>query len=84
MREPETGGTACWMDDGVDTGLIEIQDGCHILPGENASAVWMWPLAPMGIQLLLKTVARSARGKRRALPQTDSPMGTGINKRLHG
>lgn len=88
MREPVTGGTAYWMDDGTDTGPIEAQDWCHILPGEDAAALWRRALAPMGIRLLVQTVARLARGEKpRALPQDErtatwEPAFT--QKKLHG
>lgn len=35
MHEPVAGGTAYWMDDGADTGPIEAQDWCHVLPWRN-------------------------------------------------
>lgn len=70
MHEPVAGGTAYWMDDGADTGPIEAQDWCHVLPGETAAELWRRELAPMGVRLLTACVARLARGERpRARPQ---------------
>ena len=70
MHEPVAGGTAYWMDDGADTGPIEDQDWCHVLPGETAAELWRRELAPMGVRLLTACVARLARGERpRASPQ---------------
>lgn len=34
MREPVAGGSVYWMDDGADTGPIEAQGWCHVLPGK--------------------------------------------------
>ena len=62
MRDPVAGGTVYWMDDGADTGPIEAQDWCHVLPGETASELWQRSLAPMGVRLLTNAVARLAQG----------------------
>ena len=72
MRDPITGGTVYWMDDGADTGPIEAQEWCHVLPGETAPEVWRRSLAPIGVRLLTETVARLATGGRpRARPQDE-------------
>lgn len=72
MREPVAGGTVYWMDDGADTGPIEAQDWCHILPGEDAAALWRRALAPMGVRLLVEAVSRLAAGEKpRAAPQDE-------------
>jgi methionyl-tRNA formyltransferase len=62
MRERITGGTVYWMDDGADTGPVEAQDFCHILPGETPAELWQRALAPMGLRLLAETVGRLASG----------------------
>lgn len=72
MRDPIAGGTVYWMDDGADTGPIEAQDWCHVLPGETAPELWRRVLASMGVRLLTETVARLATGWRpRARPQDE-------------
>ena len=72
MRDLITGGSVYWMDDGADTGPIEAQEWCHVLPGETASEVWRRSLAPIGVRLLTETVARLATGGRpRARPQDE-------------
>ncbi len=72
MREPVAGGSVYWMDDGADTGPIEAQDWCHVLPGEDAASLWRRALAPMGIRLLTETVSHLAGGgKPRAAPQDE-------------
>lgn len=70
MRDPVAGGTVYWMDDTADTGPIEAQDWCHVLPGEDAAALWRRELAPIGVRLLVQAVSRLARGEKpRAAPQ---------------
>jgi len=70
MRERVTGGTVYWMDEGVDTGPVEDQDFCHILPNETPTELWRRALAPLGLRLLTETVARlAAGGQPRKTPQ---------------
>jgi methionyl-tRNA formyltransferase len=72
MRERVTGGTVYWMDDGADTGPLEAQDFCHILPGETPAELWRRALAPLGLRLLTETVARLASGEApRMFPQDE-------------
>ena len=72
MREPVAGGSVYWMDERVDTGPIEAQDWCHVLPGEDAAALWRRALAPMGVRLLVQAVSRLARGEKPlAVPQDE-------------
>ncbi len=72
MREPVAGGSVYWMDEGADTGPIEAQDWCHVLPGEDAAALWRRALAPMGVRLLVQAVSRLAGGKKPlAVPQDE-------------
>lgn len=72
MRDPIAGGTVYWMDDGADTGPIEAQDWCHVLPSETAPELWRRSLAPIGVRLLTETVVRLAAGGRpHARPQDE-------------
>lgn len=72
MRDPIAGGTVYRMDDGADTGPIEAQDWCHVLPGETAPELWRRALAPMGVRLLTEAVGRLAAGKNpRKIPQNE-------------
>lgn len=72
MRDSIAGGTAYWMDDRADTGPIEAQDWCHVLPGDTAKELWRRELAPLGLRLLTQSVARLALGQRpRAVPQDE-------------
>ena len=72
MREPIAGGSVYWMDERADTGPIEAQDWCHVLPGEDAAALWRRALAPMGVHLLVQAVSRLVEGDTpRAVPQDE-------------
>lgn len=72
MRDPVAGGTVYWMDEGADTGPIEAQGWCHVLPGEDAAALWRRELAPMGVRLLVQAVSRLTEGEKpRAVPQDE-------------
>ena len=62
MRDPIAGGTTYWMDDGADTGPIESQEWCHVLPSDTPGELWRRELAPMGLRLLLGDVKRLASG----------------------
>jgi methionyl-tRNA formyltransferase len=57
MREPVTGGTAYWLDDGADTGPVLAQDWCHIRPGDTPQSLWRRELAPMGLRLFSQVLA---------------------------
>ena len=72
MRDPIAGGTVYWLDDGADTGLIAAQDWCHILPDDDARALWRRDLAPMGLRLFEKVLADIDRGVIKARPQIDA------------
>lgn len=72
MHDAIAGGSVYWMDDGADTGPLEAQDWCHVLPGEDAASLWRRALAPMGLRLLVDAVARLAAGGRpRAITQDE-------------
>lgn len=63
MREPVTGGTLYWMDDGADTGPIVAQDWCHIRPDDTAAELWRRELAPMGLRLFRRALAQLQAGE---------------------
>lgn len=56
MREPVTGGTVYWMDDGADSGPVAAQAWCHIRPGDTPATLWRRSLAPLGVALLSRTL----------------------------
>jgi len=76
MRERVTGGTVYWMDDGADTGPVEAQDFCHILPGETPAELWRRALAPRGLRLLTEAVARLAGGEEPRMTPQDERVAT--------
>ena len=63
MREPIAGGSVYEFDSGVDTGSVVLQDWCHVHPKWTASDLWRERLFPMGVDLLVQSVAmyRDAR-----------------------
>lgn len=62
MREPVTGGSLYWMDDGADTGPVVAQAWCHIRPDDTPADLWRRELAPMGLRLFAETLAKLAAG----------------------
>lgn len=71
MREPVTGGTVYWMDDGADTGPIAAQDWCHIAPDDTPASLWRTRLAPLGIALLKRVLADLDQGRVTRINQDD-------------
>lgn len=57
MREPITGGSVYWLDDGADTGPVLVQDWCHIRSDDTAQLLWRRELAPMGLRLFSRALA---------------------------
>lgn len=57
MREPVTGGSVYWLDDGADTGPLLAQDWCHVRPDDTPQALWRRELAPMGLRLFSQALA---------------------------
>lgn len=63
MREPVTGGSLYWMDDGADTGPVVAQAWCHIRPGDTAATLWRRDLAPMGLALFEQVLGKLTVGE---------------------
>jgi len=57
MREPVTGGSVYWLDDGADTGPVLAQDWCHVRPDDTPQALWRRELAPIGLRLFSQALA---------------------------
>lgn len=73
MREPVTGGSLYWMDDGADTGPIVAQSWCHVRPDDTAASLWRRELAPMGLALFDQVLASLIEGERcEGVPQDPS------------
>lgn len=62
MREPVTGGSLYWMDDGADTGPVVAQDWCHTRPDDTAATLWRRDLAPMGLRLFAHVLNQLREG----------------------
>ena len=62
MREPVTGGSLYWMDDGADTGPVVAQDCCHIRPDDTPASLWRRELAPLGLKLFGQVLRRLLAG----------------------
>ncbi len=88
MKEPVTGGTVYWLDNGADTGPILAQDWCHIRPDDSPQMLWRRELAPMGLRLFSKALAMLDAGGDCKGRSQDSALATwepGVsNKRLSG
>jgi len=69
MDDPVTGGTVYWLSKGVDCGPIAAQDWCFIPHGWDAETLWRERLQPMGVRLIVKTLADIEAGKLVKMPQ---------------
>ncbi|WP_165681100.1 formyltransferase family protein [Metapseudomonas otitidis] len=63
MREPVTGGSLYWMDDGADTGPVVAQSWCHVRPDDTPASLWRRELAPMGLALFGQVLAKLIGGE---------------------
>jgi len=69
--EKETGVTIMFMDEGVDTGDIIVQEKTIIEP-EDTTATLMQKMSVVGSQLLLKTIPLLIEGKIEKTPQDNT------------
>lgn len=69
LRDPIAGGSVFWLSETVDGGDLAAQDWCHVRPDDTAESLWRRALAPMGVRLLLRTVADVAAGRIVRVPQ---------------
>ncbi len=53
--DPIAGGSVYHLADGWDAGAVAMQDWCFVEKGENARQLWERALAPMGLDLLVRT-----------------------------
>lgn len=68
-KDPIAGGTIYHLSDRFDAGAIALQDWCHVLPGEGATALWRRRLGPMGLELMAAALVHLERDGR--LPAVD-------------
>jgi len=70
--ETLTGVTAFWIDAGMDTGPIFLQEKLPVLPDENAAGL-MQRLCDTGIGVMEQAVRLAGEGKVQRLPQQGEP-----------
>ncbi|MHB1420810.1 MAG: methionyl-tRNA formyltransferase [Bacillota bacterium] len=70
--EQETGITVHFIDDGLDTGPILIQEKVPIEPAENVKNLYFQKLYPLGIKMMTKAVRLIREGNVQAVPQDHS------------
>jgi methionyl-tRNA formyltransferase len=68
-REPVTGGSWYWMDEGIDTGPVAYQDYCFVPHGTTPQELWRGHLAPLGIELLHRALRELSVGIVRSTAQ---------------
>lgn len=76
MRDPLTGGTVFWLNNGIDRGDIANQDICFINPKlygiepkKAARILWEHELQAMGLRLITETLTDISRGVIKKVPQ---------------
>ena len=67
-----TGGSVYWLTDNTDAGPIAAQQHVFVRPGESAESLWREQLAPLGVRLLLKTLADLDHGLAVRVPQDEN------------
>jgi methionyl-tRNA formyltransferase len=60
-----------WLTDNIDAGPIAAQEHVFVRPGDTAETLWRELLAPLGVRLLLKTLADLDRGLAVRVPQDE-------------
>ncbi len=75
LGDPVAGGSVYWLTENVDGGPLAAQDWCWVpkaKPHEDAvSKLWREELFPMGVRLLMKTLADLDRGIIVEVPQPE-------------
>lgn len=67
-----TGATIFWPDEGLDTGPILLQREVEIGPDDTAGSLYYEKLYPMGIEMLVESVALVEQGRAPKQPQDES------------
>jgi methionyl-tRNA formyltransferase len=76
MRDPIAGGTVFWMDQGIDTGPIQAQRHCFVVPGDTPASLWRRALGPMGVELLKGVIDALLEGRLEASKAQDEAFAT--------
>ncbi|MEO9475875.1 MAG: formyltransferase family protein [Cyclobacteriaceae bacterium] len=69
MKDPVTGGSLYWLDDGVDRGDIAYQEWCFIGERDTVSKLWRNKLVPIAERLFCKALEDVSSGVIRRFPQ---------------
>src|SRR5512134_2403735 len=56
MGDPIAGGSVYHLADRMDSGAIAVQQWCFVRKGETARELWERALAPIGLELLRRTI----------------------------
>lgn len=70
-KDPITGGTVYWLDEGIDTGDIERQRWVWLDHSLSAKELWIYHLQPIGLDLLCEAVIDISRGAVNRTPQDE-------------
>ncbi len=70
--EEETGVTIHYIDEGVDTGDIILQEKVEILPQDTMGSLYFDKLYPLGVRLIKEAVRQIRQGTVKAIPQDES------------
>lgn len=72
MGDKESGVTWFWVDEGIDTGPIAIQEPVPIPPDSSPSKLYYDLLVPLGVRLFDELLAKLERGERPSTVQDES------------
>ena len=67
-----TGGSVYWLNDTVDGGPVAAQDFCLVRPNDDARKLWQRELLPMGVRLVMQTLADIESGVIIRVPQDEA------------
>jgi methionyl-tRNA formyltransferase len=70
--ERETGVTIHYIDEGVDTGPILLQEKVRIKPDDTVKSLYFGKLYPLGITMICESVRLIRAGEARPVPQDES------------
>ncbi len=70
--ETETGVTIHFIDDGVDTGPILLQEKVAITPDDTVKSVYFNKLYPLGIEMIAEAVKQIREGRANPITQDES------------
>jgi methionyl-tRNA formyltransferase len=72
MGDTESGITWFWVDEGIDTGAIAIQEAVPIPRESSPSKLYYETLVPLGARLFDELLAQLERGEHPSVPQDES------------